>query len=175
MGDASGETQLPGRSLSWPWRCWRRPWNWAIWRLGGLPEMTPSGRRSHINRTHWRPWVCGTCWTFRAMNHQEWPLEPMKDESEIARQFTSRVRAPPQTPRLRDGQRRTHVLSAVMSCRRQPWDAGSRSTAAEGSQGRRTYRFSAHRVRVTQEAQACSEIRRSGRTAGTWTAANLAG
>ena len=64
-GCAGGGDAATVRRRSWPWRCWCRPWNWAIWRPGGLPEMTPSGCRRPSGRD-WRPWVCGMCWTFRA-------------------------------------------------------------------------------------------------------------
>ena len=80
----------------------------------------------------------------------------------------SGIRASPK-PRLRDGQRRTMEQRSDEL----PEEAWREITVAEGSQGPRSYLFSAQRVRTDQQAQA----RRNPlgpSTAGTWTAANPA-
>ena len=72
-------------------------------------------------------------------NPTVWPVEP--EWSSPAYQGQGR----PRKPRLRGGQRRTMAERADAA----PDDAWREITVAEGSQGPRTYRFSAQRVRPT--------------------------
>ena len=69
-----------------------------------------------------------------------WPLEPSWTNPEY--QGFGR----PRKPKLRDGQRRTMEQRSDEL----PEEAWREITVAEGSQGPRTYRFSAQRVRVTE-------------------------
>ena len=69
-----------------------------------------------------------------------WPLEPSWTNPEY--QGFGR----PRKPKLRDGQRRTMEQRSDEL----PEEAWREITVAEGSQGPRTYRFSAQRVRVTK-------------------------
>ena len=69
-----------------------------------------------------------------------WPLEPSWTSPEY--QGFGR----PRKPKLRDGQRRTMEQRSDEL----PGEAWREITVAEGSQGPRTYRFSAQRVRVTK-------------------------
>ena len=77
-----------------------------------------------------------------------WPLEPAWTSPEY--QGTGR----PRKPRLRDGQRRT------MEQRRDelPAEAWREITVAQGSQGPRSYRFSAQRVRATRKGKPGEEM-----------------
>ena len=69
-----------------------------------------------------------------------WPLEPSWTNPEY-QEFGR-----PRKPKLRDGQRRTMEQRSDEL----PEEAWREITVAEGSQGPRTYRFSAQRVRVTK-------------------------
>ena len=77
-----------------------------------------------------------------------WPLEPAWTSPEYP--GTGR----PRKPRLRDGQRRT------MEQRRDelPGEAWREITVAQGSQGPRSYRFSAQRVRATRKGKPGEEM-----------------
>ena len=77
-----------------------------------------------------------------------WPLEPAWTSPEY--QGTGR----PRKPRLREGQRRT------MEQRRDelPGEAWREITVAQGSQGPRSYRFSAQRVRATRKGKPGEEL-----------------
>ena len=94
-----------------------------------------------------------------------WPLEPAWTSPGY--QGSGR----PRKPRLRDGQRRS-----MEQCSDElPSEAWREITVAQGSQGPRSYMFSAQRVRATKRRKPgdASPARRSGlSTAGTWTAAN---
>ena len=70
-----------------------------------------------------------------------WPLEPAWTSAEY--QGFGR----PRKPKLRDGQRRTLEQRSDEL----PWDAWREITVAEGSQGPRSYQFSAQRVRPTSK------------------------
>ena len=99
------------------------------------------------------------------------------DQSGISRQFTSRVRAPPQT-QAAGWAAPDHGAGQEQRSDELPEEAWREITVAEGSQGPRTYRFSAQRVRVTRWRKpggGASPAKSTGRsTAATWTAANLA-
>ena len=71
----------------------------------------------------------------------------------------------PRKPKLRPGQRRTMEQPL-------PDEAWREITVAQGSQGPRTYRFSAQRVRATRRRKPGEDCGPSG--AGTWTAASPA-
>ena len=77
-----------------------------------------------------------------------WPLEPAWTSPEY--QGSGR----PRKPRLREGQRRT------MEQRREelPDEAWREITVAQGSQGPRSYRFSAQRVRATRKGKPGEEL-----------------
>ena len=77
-----------------------------------------------------------------------WPLEPAWTSPEY--QGSGR----PRKPRLRDGQRRTMEQRSDEL----PDGAWREITVAQGSQGPRTYRFSAQRVRVTRKGKPGEEI-----------------
>ena len=77
-----------------------------------------------------------------------WPLEPAWTSPEY--QGFGR----PRKPKLRDGQRRTMEQRSVEL----PDKDWREITVAEGSQGPRTYRFSAQRVRVTRKGKPGEEI-----------------
>ena len=81
-----------------------------------------------------------------------WPLEPARTSPENHPEHQGSGR--PRKPKLRDGQRRT------MEQRRDelPDGAWREITVAQGSQGPRTYRFSAQRVRVTKKGKPGEEI-----------------
>ena len=81
-----------------------------------------------------------------------WPLEPAWTSPEYHPEYQGSGR--PRKPKLRDGQRRT------MEQRRDelPDGAWREITVAQGSQGPRTYRFSAQRVRVTKKGKPGEEI-----------------
>ena len=53
------------RRLSWPWRCWSGPYNWATSEPGGLPERRLRDVAAQPD-TPFLPWGCATCWMFRA-------------------------------------------------------------------------------------------------------------
>ena len=76
-----------------------------------------------------------------------WPLEPSWTNPEY--QGFGR----PRKPKLRDGQRRTMEQRSDEL----PEEAWREITVAEGSQGPRTYRFSAQRVRVTSKRKPVEE------------------
>ena len=59
----------------------------------------------------------------------------------------------PRKPRLRDGQRRTQRRTVEQRSDELPDEDWREITVAQGSQGPRTYRFSAQRVRVTRKGQ----------------------
>ena len=86
----------------------------------------------------WRPWGCATCWTFRAAlrSGRLAPAWTSADYQGFGR---------PRKPRLVDGQRRTMEQRSDEL----PEEAWREITVAEGSQGPRSYRFSAQRVRPT--------------------------
>ena len=77
-----------------------------------------------------------------------WPLEPEWTSPEY--QGSGR----PRKPRLRDGQRRTMEQRGDEL----PDGAWQDITVAQGSQGARTYRFSAQRVRATKQGKPGEEI-----------------
>ena len=77
-----------------------------------------------------------------------WPLAPDWAEGEYARAGR------PRKPRLRGGQRRTMEQRSDEL----PEDAWQEITVAEGSQGPRSYRFSAQRVRATRKGKPGEEI-----------------
>ena len=81
-----------------------------------------------------------------------WPLEPAWTSPENHPEYQGSGR--PRKPKLRDGQRQT------MEQRRDelPDGAWREITVAQGSQGPRTYRFSAQRVRVTRKGKPGEEI-----------------
>ena len=81
-----------------------------------------------------------------------WPLEPAWTSPEYHPEHQGSGR--PRKPKLRDGQRRT------MEQRRDELPDGvwREITVAQGSQGPRTYRFSAQRVRVTRKGKPGEEI-----------------
>ena len=81
-----------------------------------------------------------------------WPLEPAWTNPENHPEYRGSGR--PRKPKLRDGQRQT------MEQRRDelPDGAWREITVAQGSQGPRTYRFSAQRVRVTKKGKPGEEI-----------------
>ena len=81
-----------------------------------------------------------------------WPLEPAWTSPENHPEYRGSGR--PRKPKLRDGQRQT------MEQRRDelPDGAWREITVAQGSQGPRTYRFSAQRVRVTKKGKPGEEI-----------------
>ena len=91
-----------------------------------------------------------------------WPLEPSWTSPDC--QGFGR----PRKPRLVDGQRRTVAERSDAL----PEGAWREITVAEGSQGRRTYRFSARRVRVPRGASPGRSYGPSGDV--TWTAASPA-
>ena len=91
-----------------------------------------------------------------------WPLEPAWTSPEY--QGNGR----PRKPKLRDGQRRTMEQRSDEL----PDEAWQEITVAQGSQGPRSYQFSAQRVRPTAKRRPGESTGQSG--AGTWTAANLA-
>ena len=103
-----------------------------------------------------------------------WPLEPAWTSPEYPGNSHPGF-GRPRKPRLRDGQRRTMEQQRSDEL---PEEAWREITVAEGSQGPRTYRFSAQRVRVTRWRKpggGASPAKSTGRsTAGIWTAANLA-
>ena len=76
-------------------------------------------------------------------NTTVWPLELAWTTPEY------QSRGAPRKPRLRDGQRRTMEQRSDEL----PEDAWQEITVAEGSQGPRTYRFSAQRVRPTSRSK----------------------
>ena len=135
-----------GPRLSWPWKCWSGPWSWDISGPGGLPETTPSGCRRSSGAA-WRPWGCATCWTFpAALRSGPWSLSgPVPN-----------IRGPgvPRKPKLGNGQRRTMERRSDEL----PDEAWREITVAQGSQGPRTYRFSAQRVRATKQGKPGEEI-----------------
>ena len=95
--------------------------------------MSPSFRRA------WRPWGCGTCWTFRpalrcGRRSLPGPVRSIRDSGVPANPGCETVSAGPWS-------------SATSSCRRRP---GMRSTVIEGSQGPRIYLFSAKRSATEQ-------------------------
>ena len=93
-----------------------------------------------------------------------WPLEPAWTSADY--QGFGR----PRKPKLVDGQRRTMEQRSEEL----PGDAWREITVAEGSQGPRSYMFSAQRVRVTRTGAASPARWFGPSTAGTWTAANPA-
>ena len=96
-----------------------------------------SGCRRHSVRD-WRPWGCYTSWTFR---------QALRCGRGIRSGPVRRIRAgeQPRKPRLVPGQRRTIAERSDEL----PEDAWREITVAEESQGPRSYRFSAQRVRPT--------------------------
>ena len=125
-----------GRRPNWRWICWNGPWNWATSGPGGSPGTTPSECRRPSGRDWW-PWGRGTSWTFRLVlqcgrRNPSGPVRHTRDGG-------------PRKPRLVGGQRRT-----LEECSDElPDEAWREITVAEGSQGPRSYRFSAQRVRPT--------------------------
>ncbi len=95
-----------------------------------------------------------------------WPLAPAWSNPEY------RGFGRPRKPKLVDGQSRT--LSGRSD--ELPEEAWREITVAEGSQGHRTYRFSAQRVRVTRRRKPGEELWAIFRylSNGIWTAANPA-
>ena len=91
-----------------------------------------------------------------------WPPEPERTSPAY------QGRGQPRKPRLMPGQRRTIAERSDEL----PEDAWQEITVAEGSQGPRSYRFSAQRVRPTSRRKP-GEIHWAV-TAGTWTAASPA-
>ena len=81
-------------------------------------------------------------------NTPVWPLEPTWTSTEY--QGSGR----PRKPKLRDGQRRTMEQRGDEL----PDGAWREITVAQGSQGPRTYQFSAQRVRVTKKGKPGEEI-----------------
>ena len=81
-------------------------------------------------------------------NTPVWPLEPTWTSTEY--QGSGR----PRKPKLRDGQRRTMEQRGDEL----PDGAWREITVAQGSQGPRTYQFSAQRVRVTRKGKPGEEI-----------------
>ena len=85
-----------------------------------------------------------------------WPLEPAwtspENHPENHPEYQGSGR--PRKPRLRDGQRRTMEQRSDEL----PDGAWREITVAQGSQGPRTYRFSAQRVRVTRKGKPGEEI-----------------
>ena len=135
----TGGTTGPRRS--WPWRCWSGSWSWATSGPSGLPETTPSGCRRV------REGLGGPGDALRAGvpgGTTVWPLDPAWTSPE----YTGF--GPPQ-PKLRP-----EAAADSMEQRGDelPDEAWREITVAQGSQGPRTYRFSAQRVRADQEAQA---------------------
>ena len=116
--------------------------------------MSPSFREA------WRPW--GVVRAGRPSGFTLWPPEPAWTSAEY--QGFGR----PRKPRLRDGQRRTMEQRSDEL----PEEAWREITVAEGSQGPRSYLFSAQRVRPTSRRKP-GEIPGPS-TAGTGTAANPA-
>ena len=112
-----------------------RAWDRGHCRPGGLPGTTPLGCR-RPSGTAWRPWGCGLD---VPAGFTVWPVEP---------EWTSPAyqgRGAPRKPRLLSGQRRTLAERSDEL----PEEAWREITVAEGSQGPRSYRFSAQRVRPT--------------------------
>ena len=81
-----------------------------------------------------------------------WPLEPAWTSPENHPEHQGSGR--PRKPKLRDGQRRTMEQRSDEL----PDGAWREITVAQGSQGPRTYRFSAQRVRVTKKGKPGEEI-----------------
>ncbi len=81
-----------------------------------------------------------------------WPLEP--DWTSPEYQGFGR----PRKPRLRDGQRRTMEQRREQRSGELPGEAWREITVAQGSQGPRTYRFSAQRVRATRRRKPGEEV-----------------
>ena len=147
------------RRRSWPWRCWRGPWSWAISGPSGLPETTPSGmspsfREGLVNLGMW--YVLDVPGGTTA-----WPMEPAWTSPEY--QGSGR----PRKPRLVDGQRRTMEQRSDEL----PDEAWREITVAEGSQGAAL--LPVQRPADAADPSGASPARSTGpSTAGTWTAAS---
>ena len=117
----------------------------------GLPQGRVGCRRRRLRDVadsgrDWRPWGCATCWTFRAaLRSGPWTrLGPVRN-----------IRGSrPRKPKLRPGQRRTMEQRGDEL----PDEAWREITVAQGSQGPRTYRFSAQRVRATRRRKPGEEL-----------------
>ncbi len=80
-----------------------------------------------------------------------WPLDPAWTSPE----YPGFPKAALRKPKLRPGQRRTRSSAVMANCRMR---LGREITVAPGSQGPRTYRFSAQRVRATRRRKPGEEL-----------------
>ena len=135
-----------GQRRSWPWSCWSGSWSWATSGPSGLPEtdafgMSPTFREglAALGMRYVLDVPGGTT---------VWPLEPAWTSPE----YPGFGR--PRKPKLRPGQRRTMEQRGDEL----PDEAWREITVAQGSQGPRTYRFSAQRVRATRRRKPGEEL-----------------
>ena len=139
------------RRLSWPWRCWSGPCSWATSEPGGWPER----RLRNVAVLPGRSGSPGMRYVLDVPGSTTvWPLELAWTSPEY------QGRGGPRKPRLRDGQRRTRRTRRTMEQRSDelPSEDWREITVAQGSQGPRTYMFSAQRVRATRRRKPGEEM-----------------
>ena len=134
-----------GQRRSWPWRCWSGSWSWATWAEWVAGDdafgMSPTFREglAALGMRYVLDVPGGTT---------VWPLDPAWTSPE----YPGFGR--PRKPKLRPGQRRTMEQRGDEL----PDEAWREITVAQGSQGPRTYRFSAQRVRATRRRKPGEEL-----------------